>query len=191
MSRSSGDDDRSTSTGRSSKSSSYNPSRAPYSTYRDDVSTSSNVPIWTTPSHSVVAAEAFEDDDNFSSEDNFSYQDNFSYDGHSFAPAGIPSSSRGSTIVGTFRPPTEEMVDVNVSAHGKGFVNLENDYLFRDSNVGRPSIFSLGFWVEPTPIRVHVGLVRCTGQARYWHGHLCDTWRGSDHTKCLSSILGC
>lgn len=137
-------DDRSTSTARSSRSS-RNKARATYSTYREDASVSSHstsrsnsfAPIWADP----VAR-------NLAPPENFHDEDIFSYDSHSYAPAGTSTGSAhgGSTIVGTFRPSMDEMVDVNVSGHGKSFHN-SSDSLFRDRgdrNVRRSSVFAVG-----------------------------------------------
>ena len=112
--------------------------RTQYSTYRDDVSASSNssrnhVPAWAAPANSTA--------------DNFQDEDVFSEGAHSYVPPSGTASNHGSTIVGTFRPSLEDMVDVNVSAHGKNFSNSASDGLFRktqDRGIRRHSVFALG-----------------------------------------------
>lgn len=139
-----GADDRSSSAARSSRSL-RNKASATYSSYRDDASVSSHstsrsnsfAPIWADP----IAR-------NSGPPENFHDEDIFSYDPHSYAPAGTSTGSAhgGSTIVGTFRPSMDEMVDVNVSGHGKSFHN-SSESLFRDRgdrNVRRSSVFAVG-----------------------------------------------
>jgi hypothetical protein len=70
---------------------------------------------------------------------------NLSYGRHSYDPTDERRSSHGSTIVGTFRPSMDEMVDVNVSAYGKSFAKRDSDALICDSSIGRSSIFARGF----------------------------------------------
>jgi hypothetical protein len=89
-------------------------------------SLNSDVPIWFSAhcNHSSrrnsINAESFRDEDQFS-----------------FSPVTSPRQSIGSNsnIVGTFRPAMEEMVDVNVSAHGRNLaVSVEEKQsLFRSA----------------------------------------------------------
>jgi hypothetical protein len=60
-------------------------------------------------------------------------------DQYSFSP--ISSTIEQNTIVGKFRPSLEDMVDVNVSTHGKGFSDMRNQ---PDHKVRRSSVLSVG-----------------------------------------------
>ena len=103
----------------------------------DDASDSSHLirnttPVWSDSSNS--AAGSVRDEDVFAD------------DARSRASSGGSISNQGSTIVGTFRPPLEDMVEVNVSSHGKNFPNSSNDGLFRkrtDDGIRRSSDFAL------------------------------------------------
>mmetsp|Transcript_7728 Transcript_7728/g.12801 ORF Transcript_7728/g.12801 Transcript_7728/m.12801 type:complete len:658 (-) Transcript_7728:107-2080(-) len=107
----------------------YSVSR-PYSGYRDDVSVGagsvSNAPVWSNHSRTQEAADTFLDEDQFS-----------------FTPVAPDPSAN--TIVGTFRPSLEDMVDVNVSRHGMTHGMSFNDKRNQpDHKVRRSSIFSMG-----------------------------------------------
>ncbi|KAI2501735.1 hypothetical protein MHU86_12741 [Fragilaria crotonensis] len=93
---------------------------------------SKTVPVWSGPSNS--AAGSFRDEDIFAD------------DARSHASSGGIISNQGSSIVGTFRPPLEDMVKVNVSSHGKNFPDSSSDGLFRkrtDNGIRRSSDFAL------------------------------------------------
>jgi hypothetical protein len=149
-------DDSSAGSSRSSRASSNR--YVPRKTYDDDMSGSStnNPPFWSNTGSTLPnTTENFHDDDDD--------VDFFADSVHSYAPVigskpsygasttgGVgPSSHHGSTIVGTFRPTMEEMVDVNVSGHGGKPYNsniiLDGDGLFRTrvSSDRRSSIFGL------------------------------------------------
>lgn len=105
-----------------------------YSNYRDDVSVGvgsvSNAPVWSNhpSSRNPSPPETFDDEDQFS-----------------FSPvtsSSIPVGGDGTTIVGSFRPSLEDMVDVNVSRHGKSF-NNKNNSMMNDRTVRRSSVFSM------------------------------------------------
>lgn len=113
--------------------------RAPY---RDDPSghsrTNNNAPVWDATA------------DTFNDEDEFSYSP-VTFPKSSVLPPGAGGGGSGSnasgTIVGSFRPALEDMVDVNVSAHGKkGFNhNMEGDGVYRGGSKRRSSILGIGF----------------------------------------------